>query len=326
MPRSASTARPSTRSGRSSSGAEPAPGTAGPVGRFAPSPTGALHFGGAVTALASWLAARHAGGGWRLRIDDHDPPRTRAQALASLPTSLARLGLHWDGPIQFQQPLYAEHRARRDDLLRQDLAYWCGCSRREIAAAARPGPAGRVYGGHCRELGLAPAAHRSVRLRVDPLRTVTLDDGIQGRIGATGAELGDFLIWRADDLPAYQLAAVGADAAAGITQLLRGYDLVHATLMQQLLREALRLAQPQVMHVPLATNPAGVKLSKASEAVPVDRRAPPALLRAALQFLGQPAPPIQLHEPETILAFACEHWQLAAVPRLAAKPAPPVAL
>lgn len=314
------------RSGRSSSGAESAPGGAAPVGRFAPSPTGPLHFGGALTALASWLAVRHAGGSWRLRIDDHDPPRTRSEAATSLPASLARLGLRWDGPIQFQQPLYAEHRARRDALLRRGLAYWCGCSRREANAMARPGPAGPVYPGHCRDLGLLPARHRSVRLRVDLLGAVALDDAIQGRIGVTGAELGDFVIWRADDLPAYHLAAVGADAVAGVTQLVRGYDLIHATLMQQLLREALRLAQPQVMHVPLATDPAGIKLSKANDAAPVDRQPPTVLLRAALQFLGQPAAPSRLREPEAILTFACEHWQLAAVPKTAAKPAPPVAL
>ncbi len=276
--------------------------------------------------MASWLAARHTGGSWRLRIDDHDSPRTRREALASLPATLARLGLRWDGPIQFQQPLYAEHRARRDTLLRRGLAYWCDCSRREVLTNAHPGPAGPVYAGHCRDRELPPGPHRAVRLRLDGQQWVTLDDAIQGRIGVTGVELGDFVIWRADDLPAYHLAAVGADMAAGVTQLLRGYDLIHATLMQQLLREALRLAQPQVMHVPLATDLAGVKLSKANDAAPIDRQPPAVLLRMALQFLGQPGPPSHLHEPEAILTFACEHWQLTAVPRTAAKPAPAMAL
>lgn len=262
---------------------------AGYRGRFAPTPSGPLHFGSLVAALGSHLEARMAGGEWLVRIEDIDPPRVVAGAADDILRTLEAFGFEWDGPVLYQSRRGAAYREAMDALLRQDRVYPCTCSRKRLAALARRGVDGPVYPGTCR-------ARRpdhllaALRLRV-PEGRIVFEDGLQGRIACEVAgECGDFVLRRADGVWSYQLAVVTDDAEQGITHVVRGADLLASTPRQILLQRLLGLPTPAYLHLPVVLDPAGDKLSKQTLAEPLDARAPLPTLLAAWAFLGQKSP------------------------------------
>ncbi|MDF3832809.1 tRNA glutamyl-Q(34) synthetase GluQRS [Cupriavidus basilensis] len=266
----------------------PAPGYRG---RFAPSPTGPLHMGSLVTALASWLDARAHGGSWLVRVEDIDYPRCVRGADQQILHALARLGLHPDEPPQWQsrrEALYTEALRKLETAHR---IYPCGCSRKEIADSllhARERHQTLAYPGTCRD-GLHGRLPRAWRVRVpdsdDAL--VCFDDRWQGRqCQDLATELGDFVLRRADGLWAYQLAVVVDDGQQGITHIVRGADLLDSTPRQIYLQHLLGLPTPSYLHVPVVTNALGEKLSKQSGAQAIDELDPLAALRSAGGHLG----------------------------------------
>jgi glutamyl-Q tRNA(Asp) synthetase len=292
-------------------------------GRFAPSPTGPLHFGSLIAALASYCDARRAGGEWYVRIEDVDVARTQAGAEHEIMRALERYGFAWDGPVLRQSdrtPHYAEALAA---LSAQDLTYDCVCTRRELASAP-PGIAGeRVYPGTCRN-GLhasAPRGHRAVRVRVGTA-TISFVDRLQGRQQQDLArDVGDFVVRRADGLFAYQLAVVVDDAAQGITDVVRGADLLPSTPRQIYLQQRLGVPTPSYLHVPVAVDARGEKLSKQTLASPLPDDALPALL-AAWRFLEQPLPDVAPTRLSDFWSWAHAHWTPARLPPVAMLPSP----
>ncbi|CAN7297136.1 tRNA glutamyl-Q(34) synthetase GluQRS [Pseudoxanthomonas sp. LjRoot168] len=250
-------------------------------GRFAPSPTGRLHFGSLVAALGSWLIARHHDGEWLVRVEDLDPPREVAGAARQQLATLASFGLVSDLPVVWQSArhdLYADALSR---LLRDGHAFPCPCSRSDLVAT------GGIHR-HC----IAPGPGRSaaVRLRVPDGARVVFEDALQGTFDQrVDLEVGDVVLRRADGFWAYQLAVVVDDADQGITHIVRGSDLLDSTPRQILLQRALGLAMPHYLHLPLILGADGNKLSKSMASLPIDDDAPLPALRAAWQALGQPA-------------------------------------
>ena len=278
------------------------------IGRFAPSPSGPLHFGSLVAALASWLDARAAGGRWLVRIEDLDQPRVQPGAADDILRTLERLGLYWDGEVIFQSrraPVYEEALSRLRD------TYLCGCSRREIAdsAVSLAADGAQVYPGTCRA-GLAPGrAARSLRVRV--AGSVSFLDRVQGRLAQDLArEVGDFVLRRADGQFAYQLAVVVDDAAQEVSDVVRGADLLDSTPRQIYLQRLLGFPTPRYLHVPVVLDAAGDKLSKHAGARPIGKDD----LQRALRFLGQP--------PGGTLAAAVQAWDPALIPARRAAAAP----
>ena len=261
-------------------------------GRFAPTPSGPLHFGSLVAALGSYLDAKSAGGKWLLRIEDVDPPRVVAGAAADILRGLEAFGFEWDGPVAFQGERGAAYQAALDRLDAQDLIYGCLCSRKEIAEIGRRGVDGPVYPGTCRDRGWRGDAAREPawRFRVPEARVV-FSDRLLGRIACDLVrECGDFVLKRADGVFTYQLAVVVDDAEQGITHVVRGADLLASTPRQIAIQRALGLPTPTYLHLPVVLDGAGDKLSKQTLAAPVEAADPlPALLRAAA-FLGMPTP------------------------------------
>ncbi len=293
----------------------PADSTAVPRGRFAPSPTGPLHFGSLIAALGSFLDARRRGGEWRVRIEDVDAPRARPGAADAILRTLERYELHWDGPVLYQSRRTEVYRAALERLLNAGLAYPCTCSRRELAACPRGDDGGPIYPGHCRAGVRRPARPPAIRLRVTDA-PVAFRDAVQGDYRQCLASVvGDFVIRRADGLFAYQLAVVVDDADQGITRVVRGADLLDSTPRQLYLQQLLGYPAPEYAHLPVAVDQSDHKLSKQTGAAPLDleNRAP--ALWAALDFLGQSPPPALRREPPaTILAWALGRWRLASVP------------
>jgi glutamyl-Q tRNA(Asp) synthetase len=294
------------------------------VGRFAPSPTGPLHFGSLVAAVGSFLEARRRGGRWLLRIEDVDTPRSVAGVAEGILQTLERFGLGWDGEVVWQHRRLGAYAEALHGLKARGLAYGCACTRREIADSALARDGGRVYPGTCRS-GLPPGrVARAWRLRVPP-GDVVFDDGVQGRmVEEVSREVGDFVLLRADALYAYQLAVVVDDAAAGVTHVVRGADLLDSTGRQIVLQDCLGLPRPVYAHLPVVVNEAGEKLSKQTLARAVDGLHPGPALFAALAFLGQ-APPAELVRAPVaeLLAWAVDHWRLERVPRQRSAAAPP---
>ena len=277
-------------------------------GRFAPSPTGPLHAGSLVAALASWLDARAAGGAWIVRIEDLDPPREAAGASEEILRQLAACGLESDEPVLFQSRRSDAYEEAFRRLADQGLVYGCACSRRDVEAAiaARPGWPDGVYPGTCSKRTVAPANVRAWRLRV-PDATVAFVDRAVGRYAQSLAhEVGDFVIRRADGLWAYQLAVVVDDADQRITDVVRGADLLDNTPRQIHLQRALDLPLPRYLHVPLVVNERGEKLSKQTLAPALDRHAPLAALEAAGQHLGLPR--IGADDVASYLRAATSEW------------------
>lgn len=288
-------------------------------GRFAPSPTGPLHFGSLIAALGSFLEARCQGGEWLLRIEDVDTPRTAPGATTAILRALERYGLHWDGPVVYQSERTAHYQAALESLLAAGLAYPCTCTRRELAGCPRGRDGAPIYPGTCRAGPGRPDRPPAIRLRVtDAL--IQFHDAIQGRYRQRLAhEVGDFVLRRADGLFAYQLAVVVDDAAQGITQVVRGADLLDSTPRQIVLQQLLGLPAPDYAHLPVAVDARGDKLSKQTGAPPLDERHPGPVLWAALRFLEQQPPAELAGEPvATLIAWAVAHWNLAVVPASAA--------
>jgi len=287
------------------------------VGRFAPSPTGPLHFGSLVAAVGSYCLARRAGGRWLLRMDDLDRPRVVPGAADDILRTLEAFGFTWDGPVIWQSRRTEAYGAAMERLLRQGQLYDCACSRREILASApHPGEEGPVYPGTCRQGLPAGRAPRAVRIRV-PDRTVAFTDGVFGRQAQNLAEVvGDFVLRRADGMYAYQLAVVVDDAASGVNQVVRGADLLGSTPRQIFLLESLGLPVPTYLHLPLVLNADGSKLSKRHG----DDDSPLAwssggVLCKALRWLGQPVPAeLEQAPPAEVLAWGAEAFKAGDIP------------
>jgi glutamyl-Q tRNA(Asp) synthetase len=275
-------------------------------GRFAPSPTGPLHFGSLVAAVASWLDARANHGEWLVRIEDVDETRTVPGAAETILQQLAAFGLAHDGEIAWQSRRKDLYEAALARLREQKLVYRCRCSRKEIADSALVGIEGAVYPGTCRALALDATIAGADRLLVEG-GDITFVDRVQGRITQDVArDVGDFVLKRRDGLHAYQLAVVVDDADQEITDVVRGADLLQSTARQILLQRQLGFVTPRYLHVPVATNAGGEKLSKQTLAPAVDPREAGAHLAATLAFLGQPAP--TRTDPAKILADAVARW------------------
>lgn len=277
------------------------------VGRFAPSPTGDLHFGSLVAALASWLAARAAGGDWRVRVEDLDPPREVPGAAARQLATLAAFGLHADGPVVYQSARGGHYQAALDRLLGAGLAFECHCSRSDLAATG---------GIHRQCVAHARRPDPAIRFRVPDGATVTFADAIQGTVTQDVANaVGDFVLRRADGPWAYQLAVVVDDAAQGVTDVVRGADLLDSTPRQVLLQRALALPTPRYAHLPLVVDADGHKLSKSTLALPVDADDPLPGLRRAWAWLGQaPGPFHDATDPARALQAAVAAFDLSRIP------------
>ncbi|HTS54744.1 MAG TPA: tRNA glutamyl-Q(34) synthetase GluQRS [Burkholderiales bacterium] len=292
-------------------------------GRFAPTPSGPLHFGSLVAATGSYLEARSHGGEWRLRIDDLDPPRVAPGAVTSILRCLEALGFEWDGPVLYQSRRLPAYHAALHQLRVLGAVYPCACSRREIAESALPGIDAPPYPGSCRG-GLPPGRHaRALRLSVHGM-TVEFDDRLLGwqRRDLERAP-GDFIVYRADGVYAFHLASAVDDAEQGMTDVVRGADLLESSARQLQLMRLLALPAPRYAHLPIAVDRSGKKLSKQTKAAPVDFARPLAVLRAVLVFLNQAMPPS--FESPTLPEFwrqAITHWDLQRVGARLQAPAP----
>jgi glutamyl-Q tRNA(Asp) synthetase len=292
------------------------------VGRFAPSPTGPLHFGSLAAALGGWLRARAQGGRFLLRIEDVDAPRCSPEAEAAILRSLAAHGLEWDGEIVRQRDRAARYAEALAALEARGAVYPCGCSRREIGDSALHGVDGLMYPGTCRD-GLKGKPARAMRVRADD-RPICFTDALQGTVCQTlSTEIGDFVVRRGDGLWAYQLAVVVDDADAGVTEVVRGADLLLSTPRQIHLQRLLETPTPAYVHLPIAVTPEGAKLAKQTGAPPLDDAAPAANLVAALRFLGQAPPEALAATPvRAVLDWALEHWDLARLAGVRTRPLP----
>ncbi|WP_426689474.1 tRNA glutamyl-Q(34) synthetase GluQRS [Rhodanobacter ginsengiterrae] len=276
-------------------------------GRFAPSPTGHLHFGSLVAAVGSWLCARHAGGQWLVRVEDIDPPREVAGSAASILAALPAFGLLADAPPLFQSLRLEAYAAALEPLRDADLLFPCWCSRSELARGD-----GIHRDGHCvatPQAGQPPAW----RLRVPDL-DIRFEDALQGPQRQNLREdVGDFVLRRADGLYSYQLACVVDDAAQGITEVVRGLDLLDSTARQVWLQRCLGLPTPAYRHLPLVLAGDGSKLSKSHHALPIDPVDPLPALRAALTFLRLSVPDAAA-SAEQMLEQALAHFDPAHLP------------
>jgi glutamyl-Q tRNA(Asp) synthetase len=291
-------------------------------GRFAPSPTGPLHFGSLVAALASCCDARAAGGEWRVRIEDVDTPRRRERLGADMLATLEAFGFEWDGAVVQQSEHTERYQAALDQLAAQGRVFACSCTRRELALAPL-GPAGeRVYPGTCRNAIAAGRSGRAWRLKVDD-EPIGFRDRVQGwQEQRLQRDIGDFIVRRGDGVFAYQLAVVVDDAAQGITAVVRGADLLASTPRQMALQRALGLPTPLYLHHPVAIIASGEKLSKQTGAAALDVTDPLPALVDAWEFLAQPPPAAA---PASVIEFwqwALRAWTPTLVPPVAMLPAP----
>jgi glutamyl-Q tRNA(Asp) synthetase len=275
------------------------------IGRFAPSPSGELHFGSLVAALGSYLRARRCGGRWLVRIEDIDPPREVPGAAARILAQLEQYGLLWDGDVLYQSDRHDAYRAVLDQLIARGQAYYCTCTRSRIQSL------GGFYDGHCRLLHRGP---ENAALRLHQTAPVYgFEDGLRGWLAADArmAEE-DFIIHRRDGLFAYNLAVVVDDHHQGVTEIVRGADLIEPTVRQMALYQQLGWQPPHYIHLPLAVNAQGDKLSKQNHAPPLPPGDPRPTLVAALAFLHQPVPAgwQDLRLPQ-LLAQAVAQWQVA---------------
>lgn len=301
---------------------DPLPAPSAPYrGRFAPSPTGPLHFGSLVAALGSYLDARAQGGEWLLRIEDVDAPRTVPGAEASILNTLEALGFTWDGPVVRQSERLDVYHGALVRLQAEGLVYPCACTRSEIAARTSEASVdgGLLYPGTCRAGLPAGVAARAWRLRV-PDREFAFVDRVQGAHRQNlEREVGDFILLRADGQYAYQLAVVVDDALQGVNAVVRGVDLLDSTPRQMWLQECLGVPTPTYAHLPVAVNAVGEKLSKQTRAPAVDPRQGSRVLAEVMRFLGfdVPAGLRQAPLPE-FWVWAQAAWSVAGVPKVRA--------
>ena len=279
------------------------------IGRFAPTPSGHLHFGSLVAALASYLDARSVGGRWLMRMEDLDPPREEPGAQAAILNALESYGFEWDGEMVRQSDRHDAYAEVLNRLFNHGLAYACTCSRKQLE------PYHGIYPGFCRNAGHG-TEDAAIRLRVPELEYHFIDR-VQGEYRQhLGREVGDFVIRRRDGLYAYQLAVVLDDAWQGITDIVRGADLLDSTPRQLYLQELLGLPQPRYLHIPLITQPDGHKLGKSYRSPPLtEDQATPLLLRA-LRALGQkPGAELAYASPREVLNWGIAHWDAVLIPR-----------
>lgn len=287
------------------------------IGRFAPSPTGPLHFGSLVAAVASYCDARNNNGKWLVRMEDLDRPRTVKGAADTILHQLESFGFEWDGPVLYQSQRDSFYNEALEKLKDRQLIYRCTCTRKEIAdSSTNMGIEGAIYPRTCLQQPIKPNAAIAWRIKTDD-SNISFDDAIQGRISQTlNTDIGDFILKRADGLFAYQLAVVVDDAAQGVTNIVRGADLMDSTPRQIYLQRHLAYPTPQYAHVPVVSNLAGEKLSKQTQASPLDTSKISMKLIQALHFLGQTPPASLVNENKnTIWEWAFSNWQLSKIPQ-----------
>ena len=286
--------------------------------RFAHSPTGPLHMGSLLAAVASYLDARANHGVWLLRIEDIDPPREADGSREQIIQTLSAHGLHWDEEVNYQSEQEARHRQALTKLINARLAFYCNCTRRQLEAQ------GSRYPGTClnRE-DLEPDSLCAIRLKTSG-EHIEFEDLIQGVRHYDFAELGgDFIIHRRDQLIAYQLAVAVDDSLQEITIVVRGSDLLDCTPRQLLIQRKLGLTSPRYAHIPVLVNPENNKLSKQSNAPAIDNTVATDNLLSALDLLGQKRPPPGLHNNcDAILQWSARNWNLGSVPRTLSLPTP----
>jgi len=276
-----------------------------------------------VAAVGSFLDARSRGGTWLVRVDDLDPARTVPGAAGAILSCLDAFGMHWDGEVVYQSTRSDAYHSALHQLRRSGRTYPCACSRKEISDAGLAGVEGAVYPGTCRNALAAGREARALRVRTGGA-VVEFHDGLQGHVRqALQEEIGDFVVYRADHVFAYHLACAVDDAGQGITDVVRGADLIASTPRQIYLQNLLGLPTPAYLHLPVAVNGAGEKLSKQTRAHAVDESDPAATLDRVLRFLGFP-PPADicgegLHE---LWLWAIQNWRRESLPRAKSIPAP----
>ncbi|HGO8618533.1 TPA: tRNA glutamyl-Q(34) synthetase GluQRS [Neisseria meningitidis] len=287
------------------------------TGRFAPSPTGLLHIGSLLTAVASYADARAHGGKWLIRMEDLDPPREMPGAASHILHTLEAFGFEWDGEVAYQSRRYALYEETLCRLKTAGLVYPCHCSRKDWQAGARRGADGFVYNGRCRHPGQRPAPQGKQpawRIRV-PDRVIGFSDGIVGGYAQNLAgDIGDFVLLRADGYWAYQLAVVADDAEQSVTHIVRGQDLLVSTPRQIYLQQCLGVPTPQYAHLPLLTNAQGQKWSKQTLAPALDLNRREQLLRQVFRYLKLPEAP-ETDRPAELLDWAVAHWDMGKVPK-----------
>ena len=290
-------------------------------GRFAPSPTGPLHFGSLVAAMASYCDARAHDGEWLLRIEDLDEQRSRDGVGAQILAQLAAYGFQWDGPVVWQSERQAPYQAALDDLVARGLAFPCACSRRDLEGAPLAPGGERIYPGTCRR-AIAPGRNpRSWRVAVNA-EPIGFRDRVQGWFEQRlDSEVGDFVVKRADGIFAYQLAVVVDDALQGVTHVVRGCDLLASTPRQIWLQRQLGLGTPAYLHHPVAIDARCEKLSKQTAAAPLSDEPLPTLV-SAWRFLDQAAPPSPPASVQGFWQWAHRRWNAPALPPVTMLPAP----
>ncbi|MCB6182491.1 tRNA glutamyl-Q(34) synthetase GluQRS [Leeia sp. TBRC 13508] len=284
------------------------------IGRFAPSPTGPLHFGSLFTAIASYLDAKANLGKWLLRIEDIDTPRVMPGATNQILSILDAYGLHWDGEVVYQHQQTAYYQQLLSQLKDKHRAYGCQCSRKEIAEIAHAGVEGPVYPGTCRQQTVSQV--RAWRFAMEGAE-ISFEDQIQGTQHYDIAKsLGDFVLFRADGLVAYQLAVVADDHQAGVTHIVRGIDLIHSTPRQMQLQTALGFTTPMYSHLPIIVSSSGQKLSKQNLATPVTDENPLITWHQVLDLLNQAPPAIsEFDSLSSLIDWAISHWNIEKIPK-----------
>jgi glutamyl-Q tRNA(Asp) synthetase len=285
------------------------------VGRFAPSPTGPLHFGSLIAAIASYLEAKTQHGKWLVRMEDLDKPREMKGAADDILHTLSAFGFEWDDEVIYQSQRTALYQQALDQLQNDGLIYPCSCSRKEIADSATHGIEGLVYPGTCRTGMRQPRAQHAWRIKVTD-EIFSFNDAVQGHQSQQlSRDIGDFVLKRADGLFAYQLAVVVDDDAQHITHIVRGADLLNSTPRQIYLQRLLGFEQPCYAHIPLAVNKQGEKLSKQTLAIPINMESAGPLIFDALNALGQ-RPPAEMKNAtvQELWRWAINHWNIEKIP------------
>ena len=284
------------------------------IGRFAPTPSGPLHFGSLVTAVASYCHSKSQQGQWLLRIEDVDTPRVVKGATNQILIALDAYGFEWDGEVLYQSNQFDYYQSKLFDLLDQKVCFGCECTRRILKDVnASSGLMGIIYPGSCRYKNLDPT-NQSIRLNTDSILTSSFNDSVYGHIELNiKDEVGDFILRRADGVYAYHLAVVIDDYMQGINQVVRGADLLYSTCLHLVLQQRLDLPTPQYWHIPLIKNDDGQKLSKQAGAMPIDNNKASDTLIAALRFLKQPVDQFEYtdKQPAEILELATKNWTQA---------------
>ncbi|MBT3531266.1 MAG: tRNA glutamyl-Q(34) synthetase GluQRS [Gammaproteobacteria bacterium] len=285
------------------------------IGRFAPSPTGPLHFGSLMAAVASFLDARFQQGQWLIRMEDLDPPREPPGTAELILQQLQDFGLKWDGDVLFQSSRLEKYQGLLEKLQQDGLCFPCDCTRPQIKMM------GNVYDGSCLSRASPPLTNYGIRVRVED-KLISFQDLIQGEYAQNlKQDIGDFTILRKDGLFAYQLAVVADDDYQQVSHVIRGIDLLDSTPRQIHLQSKLGFPEPIYGHIPIVVNSSGQKLSKQHFAPSVNTEDANKLLVKSLRFLGQnPAKELMLESPATILKWGIENWDIQAVPKLATIP------